>query len=132
MATGLVSLLDDFDDAVRARVDQNRSTIDDGIAIVANAVFLRNVVVSYSIARQVGADPHIALVGVRRMMPLDDVAVKPGTLVDTEHTIDAADDATNGPADNSSDRAGGTFAFAGAAFNASRDALGGSDGGKQK
>jgi hypothetical protein len=131
-ATGLIALFEDFNDAVGAGIHEDRPAIDHGIAIIANAVFLRHVVVRDPVAGQVGTHPHIALVGVRRVMPLDDVAVKAGTLIDAEHTIDTADHATDDATDNSADRPGCAFAFAGAAFNASGYALGGSDGGQKK
>jgi hypothetical protein len=131
-ATGLIALFEDFNDAMGAGIDEDRPAIDDGIAIVANAVFLWHVIVRDPVAGQVGAHPHVTLVVVRRVMPLDDVAVKPGTLIDAEHTIDTADHATDDATDNSADRPGCAFAFAGAAFNAAGYALGGRDGGQKK
>jgi hypothetical protein len=65
-------------------------------------------------------------------MPLDDVAVKPGTLIDAEHTIDTAYHATDDATDNCADRPRCAFAFPRAAFNASGYALRGSDGGQKK
>ena len=64
VATGLITLLDDFNDAVRTRIDENRSAVDHGVAIIANSVFRRNVIVGYAIARQVCAHSHIAVVRI--------------------------------------------------------------------
>jgi hypothetical protein len=50
IVTRLIALLDDFNDAMRSRVDKNRSAIKDGVAIIANSVFRRNVIIGYAIA----------------------------------------------------------------------------------
>jgi hypothetical protein len=132
LAAGPVVSIDDFDDAVGPGIDQDRSAVDHGVAIIANAVFGRHVVIRYPLAREVSADPHIALVDVRGVMPLDDVAVKPGTLIDAQDTVDTADDATHDATNYSADWPRGAFALAGAALNSSGYALGGSDGRKEK
>lgn len=54
----------DFDDAVRPRTNEDRSTIDDRIAVIGSSIFLGHVVVGHAVSRKVGADPHVALVGV--------------------------------------------------------------------
>jgi hypothetical protein len=64
VATGLVTSLNDFDDAVRARVDENRSTVDNCITIITNPVFRRNVVVGYAIARKICAYTYIAVIRI--------------------------------------------------------------------
>ncbi|GIQ75108.1 hypothetical protein BraRD5C2_35490 [Bradyrhizobium sp. RD5-C2] len=55
-------LLDDLDDAVCARIDKDRSAIDYGVAIIANSVLLRDVIVGYAIARQIRAHPHVTVI----------------------------------------------------------------------
>jgi len=67
-----MTLLDDFNDTVRARIDKNRATIDHRVAIVANAVFLRDVIVGNAIAGQVCAmawSMPAAAVSVAAAMP---------------------------------------------------------------
>ena len=43
-----VGLFHDFHDATGMGVNQYRSVVDDGVAILANTIFLRNVVVSHA------------------------------------------------------------------------------------
>ena len=41
-------LFDDLNDAVRVRIDQHRAVVHDRVAIVANAIFLRHVVIGHA------------------------------------------------------------------------------------
>lgn len=49
LATGPFNFFDDFNDAVRSRVEKDRSAIDDGVAVIAQTVVLRNVIVRHAI-----------------------------------------------------------------------------------
>src|ERR1700742_756968 len=117
---------------MRTRVDENRSAIDDRVAIIANTVFWRNVVVGYPIAGQVCADPYVTVVRVRWNMPLDDVAVKTRPLVDSEYAVHTADNAADGTTDNSTNRACCPFTFAGSAFDTAGHTLSGCDRGNNQ
>lgn len=64
VAAGLITSLDDFNDAVRARVDKNRSAIDDSVAIIANSIFRRNLIIGYAIIGQICAHPHVTVVRI--------------------------------------------------------------------
>src|SRR6188768_1304691 len=112
-------LLDDLDDPSAARLDQNRAAVDDRVAVIANAIFLRYVVIGDAFFRQDGADPQIFAVLIRRAALFDDVTAEARTLVDAEDAVHAADDTTDDPAD----RTGGPFAVTGAPLDASGDAL---------
>lgn len=57
-------LLDDFNDAARTRIDQNRSIVDDRIAIIASTVFRRNVVIGDACFRKYCAYCYVAFVAV--------------------------------------------------------------------
>jgi hypothetical protein len=61
------------------------------------------------------------------MMSLNNVAVKARPLIDSEHAVHTANNATDGATDNSTNRACCLFALAGTAFDASGYALSGSD-----
>src|SRR5580692_2974871 len=90
-AADLEVLIDDFDDAMRAGIDKHRAAVDHGVAVVMGAVFRWHVVIGYAVAGQVCAHPQIAIIGVGWMVPFDNVAVEARPLIDTEHTVDAAD-----------------------------------------
>jgi hypothetical protein len=55
-------LLDHLNDPAGARINQDRSTIDDSIAILASTVFLRNVIIRHARFRKLGTHPYIALI----------------------------------------------------------------------
>ena len=55
---------DDFDDPVRARINQNSAAINHCVAVVSSAIFRGHVVIGDAISGKVGADPHVAWVGV--------------------------------------------------------------------
>jgi hypothetical protein len=64
IATGLITSLNDFDDAVCTRVDENRSAVDDRIAMITNPIFRRNVIVGYAIARKICAHPNVTVIRI--------------------------------------------------------------------
>src|ERR1700744_2883698 len=94
-ATGRMISLDDFDDTMRARIDENRSTVDNRIAIITYPIFRRNVIVGYAIARKICSYAYITVIRIGWVMPLDDVAVEAGPLIDSEHPVHTADNAAD-------------------------------------
>src|SRR6187200_3584735 len=106
-----LALLDDLHDRVGAGIDEHRPLVDDRIAIVANAVLSRDLVVGHAARRQPGADAHLLGVVVGRYAALDHVAAELGPLLvgdaADDRAADAADDGTDRPADDRpADRAG--------------------------
>ena len=116
--------LDDLNDAASAGVDEHRSIIDHGVAILANSVFLGNFVVSHACFRKLSAYPYIAMIAVRRTVLFNYITAETRALIYTQNACDAANDASNRAADNSADRTCRALAFAGTSFNASRHTLG--------
>jgi hypothetical protein len=115
-----VFLLDDFDDPAGSRIDQNRSVVHDRIAIFASAVFPRDVVISNAFLGQDRADPDFPAIAIRRVTPLDDIAVEAGALIDSQNTGHSSDDTTYDTADDRTDGAGGSFAISRASLNSAR------------
>ena len=116
-------LFDDLDDPSAARLDQNRAAIDDRVAVVANTIFLRYVVVGDAFFRQDSADPQIFAVLIRRAPLFDDVSAETRTRVDAQDAVHAADDTTDHAPDDRSDRTCCPLPLPGASFYTSRDAL---------
>ena len=54
---GPLVLLDDLDNPVRARLDQDGTAVHDGVAIIVHPVFRRHVVIGDALLRQNRADP---------------------------------------------------------------------------
>ena len=50
----LQALVDDLNDGVRSRIDENRLIVDDRVAISADAIFGRHVVIDDAVPRQMG------------------------------------------------------------------------------
>jgi hypothetical protein len=119
-----VRLLDDFDYAPRAGVHQNRPIVDDRIAIFANAVLLRNLIIGDARFRKLSADPHVALITVRRAALFNHITAEARPLVYTQNARDAADDPADRAANDSAYRTCRALAFSGTAFNASGHTLG--------
>src|ERR1035437_4947938 len=116
-------LLDNLHDAAGTGVNEHRSIVDDGVAILANTVFLRNVVVSHARFRKLCTHPYIALIAVRRAVLFNYIAAETRPLIYTQNACDAADNPSNRAADDSADRTCRALAFAGTAFDASGNAL---------
>src|SRR4051794_39231855 len=60
------NLFDDFHDTTSTRFDQNRSIVDDRVAILSDTVLLRDLVIGHARFRKLGAYPYIALITVGR------------------------------------------------------------------
>src|SRR5436305_3054897 len=116
-------LLDDFDNPVAARLDQDGTAVHHGVAVIARAIFGRHLVIGYAFFRQHRADADVLAVLVGWAPLLDDVAAKARTLLDAQHPGNPADHAANGAADDGAHGTGRALAFPGAAFDTSGDAL---------
>jgi hypothetical protein len=92
--------------------------------MLANAVFLRYVVVGDAIFRQHDADPDVFAVLIGRTALLDDIASKAGALIDAQDSGDATDHAADDTADHCADGACGAFTIASASFDPARNPLG--------
>jgi hypothetical protein len=117
-------LFDHLNDAASAWVNQHWSIVYDGVAIFANTVFLRNFVVGDARFRKLSAHPYIALIAVRRAALFNYITAETRPLIYTQNACDAADNPSNRAADDSADRTGRAFAFAGTPLNAARHTLG--------
>jgi hypothetical protein len=112
------SLLDNFDYSVRTGVNQNWPIINDGIAIFANTVLRRDLIVGDACFRENCAYSYIPLVAVRRPVFFDDIVTEARTFIHTQNTRNTADDPSNSAAYNGADRACSALTFEGPAFNA--------------
>jgi hypothetical protein len=101
------ALLDDLDNPVAARFDQNRAAVHDRVTIIPSAVFRRHVVIGDAVLRQNRANPDILAILIGRAALLDDITAKARTLIDAENPGDSTDHA----ADDGADRAGCSFAI---------------------
>jgi hypothetical protein len=98
--------------------------VDDRVAILANTVLLRNLIVRDARFRKLSADPYIALITVRRAALFDHITAEARPLIYTQNARDAADDSTDRAANDGTYGTCCPFAFAGTSFNASGDPLG--------
>jgi hypothetical protein len=105
------ALLDDLDNPVGARFDQNRAAVHDRVTIIPSAVFRRHVVIGDAVLRQNRANPDILAILIGRAALLDDITAKSRTFVDAENPGDSTDHAANDTADDGADRAGCSFAI---------------------
>ena len=118
------SLLDNFDYSVRTGVNQNWPIINDGIAIFANTVLRRDLIVGDACFRENCAYSYIPLVAVRRPVFFDDIVTETRTCIHAKNARHAADDPSDCAAYNSAYRACGPLAIPGTPVDASFDALG--------
>jgi hypothetical protein len=107
----VVVLLDDLDNAVGPRIDQNRTVVHDRVAIIPNAIFRRHIVIGDAFFGQNRADPDVLAILIGRAALLDDIAAKAGTLVHAQNPADATDHPANDAADDGADRTSSSFAF---------------------
>jgi hypothetical protein len=117
-------LFDDFDDPVGARIDQNCTIVHNGVAIIMNAIFRRNVVIRHTGFRQNCTHTDVLVVTKGGVMPFGDIAVKARTLIDPEHSIHASDHTAHHATDNSADRTSCTITLPRTTFHSSWNALG--------
>ena len=123
LAGDCVVLFDDLDNPAAARFDQDCAAVHDRVAIFADAIFLRHVVIGDAFFRQDGADAHILAILIGRAALFDDIAAKTRTFVDAQDAVHTADDTTDHAADDRADRTRCPFALAGALSDPSGDAL---------
>jgi hypothetical protein len=120
----MVELLDDLDYAARAGVNQNRSIVDNCVAIFANTILLRNLVVGDACFRKYCAHPYITFVAIRGPVFFDNITVEARTLIDAQNSRHTADDPSDRATNNSSHRPGSPLAFSCTTFDASGHTLG--------
>ena len=118
-------LLDDFDDAACTGVNQNRSIVDDGVAIFANTILRRNLIVGDARFGKDRAHSYIAFIAVRGPVFFDDVMTEARTLIDAQNACHTADDPSDRAANNSSHRPGSPLALSCPTFDAAGYALSG-------
>jgi hypothetical protein len=117
----LGALLENLDDPMGARFDQNRAAVHDRVAIVPNAIFRWHVIIGDARFGQHRADPDRLVIFIGRAALLDHIAVEAGTLIDAEHPGHTTHHAADDTADHGTDRTGRAFALAGASLYATRD-----------
>ena len=96
-------LIDDFNDAMGAWVDQNSPVIHDRIAVGCRAVFPRYFVISDAAIGQFGADTYFALIAVGRMSAFGNVTAETGTAGLRDATGRRTGSSTHGSADRPTD-----------------------------
>jgi hypothetical protein len=116
-------LFHDFHDAAGPGINQYRSVVDDSVSIAPDPVFLRYVVIRYAGLGEHFANPDVALIAIRRTVLFDDIATETRALIDTEHAVYSANDASDGPAHNGAYGTGSPFALACATFDTPGNAL---------
>jgi hypothetical protein len=116
-------LLDDFDNPVGTRVDQNRATVHDRVAIVPNAIFLRHIIIGYALLRQNRANPDILAILIGRAVLLNDITAKARTLIDAENAGYSADHAADDTANHGADRTGRSFTVSRSALDPTGNSL---------
>ena len=118
------NLFDNLDDAPRARLDQHRTIVDDGVAISwRSAVFRRNVVVGYAAFRQHDADAKVIVIAIGRPPLANHVFAKARAIVGTEDAADSAGCRTDGAANDSTERSCSPSTFRRAFLSASHGTL---------
>jgi peptide chain release factor 1 len=119
-----MKLLDHLDDAPRARLDQHRALVHDGIAIaVSPAIFGRHIVITNAFFREHGANRHGLRVPVGRNVLAHDIFAEARTFVDAQYAGNTAGYAADDAADDCTDRACRRATFRCAAFRAAHNAL---------
>jgi hypothetical protein len=114
-----------------ARLDENRATIDHGVAVFTGGiVFCRTLVIGHAALRQHCTDTNFVAIGVGWATLFHDITAEPRTIIDTEHAGYAADNTTDGAAYDSAHRTSCALAIARTTLNASGDTLSLSNGGK--
>jgi hypothetical protein len=86
---------------VSAGINQNRPIVDDRIAIFANTILLRNLIIRDARFRKLSADPYIALITVRRAALFNHITAEARPLIYTQNARDAADDPSDRAANDS-------------------------------
>lgn len=82
------------------RVNQHRVSVDNRVSVRSGTrIFRRHVIVCHACIGEHGTNSKFVAIFVRRIMTLDNIAVEPRTIIDTQHTVHtayhAADNAAN-------------------------------------
>ena len=60
--------IDDFDDPMSTRIDQNRLIVDNSVAILGDAVLARHFVVRHTARGQISANPDVSVIAIRAVL----------------------------------------------------------------
>jgi hypothetical protein len=94
-------------------------SVDDGVSVIPSIrIFRGHFIVRHVPLREYRTNTNFAAICVRRVMAFSNIAVEPGTVIDTQYTVDAAYDATDDAANNRSHRASVVLADASAMISA--------------
>ena len=97
-------LINDLNNCVSPRVNQHRVSVDYRVPVLSGTrIFGRYFVIRHASIREHGANANFTGIFVGRVMAIGNIAMKPGTIVDTQYTVHAAYDAANDAANNGSD-----------------------------
>jgi hypothetical protein len=96
--------VDDFNDAVRARIDQHGMLVHVSVAVTRHVVIGRNVVVGDPAFRQHGAHAEFIVIAIGRQPLVHDIFVEAWTLFYAKNTTDGADGGTDCAPDDRADR----------------------------
>src|SRR5664279_1900221 len=116
-------LVDDLNDAARARINQHGMVVDVGVAVAGDVIIGRYVVISDADFGQFRANAEFAVVAIGRMALAHDVFAKARTVLDAENAADRADRGTDGATDDGANRTGGPIARSRAFLRAAYGAL---------
>src|SRR3954469_5305855 len=64
---GRLMLVDDFNDPVRARINQNRTIVHDSVTILGDTILSRHFIVGNAAGRQISANTDFTVISIRRM-----------------------------------------------------------------
>jgi hypothetical protein len=124
-------LLDNLDDAVGSRVDQNGATIHDGVSVLAHAILRRHIVIGNARFGEYRPNSYVFVVLIGRAPLFDDIRMEARPLVDPEDAGYAANDAADHATHNGADGTCRPVSIPGTSLNAAGDALGLACNGKQ-
>src|SRR5258708_5269434 len=104
-------------------LDQHGAAVHHRVAIIPDAIFRRHFIIGDAFFRQHRAAADILAILIGRPTLFDHIAAETRALIDAQDAGNAADDTANRAADNGAHGTGCALALAGAAFDASGDAL---------
>jgi hypothetical protein len=116
-------LFDDFNYPMAPRVHEDGAVVHDRVAIVADAIFGRYVVVCHAGIGQYRADADIFAVMIRGIMALGDIAVEPRSFIDAQDAVHATDHASNDASNDGPDGTGRPISLTRTSLDSSGDPL---------
>src|SRR3954470_1535429 len=100
-AVSILRLVDDLNDSMCGRIDQNSTIIHNRVAVFRHAILSRHVIIGDAVLRQILAHAYLTLVGIRGNAALLDI----GSETRTRVVGDSASYRTNAGAHGCPDRA---------------------------